>query len=92
MKCLKLDRRSSLVLFAATLAGGAGGMAQHARAEGFPAKPVQLIVPFPPGGAVDIVGRLIGKKLGDRLGQPVVIENKAGAGTVVGAGYVRGEL
>jgi tripartite-type tricarboxylate transporter receptor subunit TctC len=88
MKCLKLDRRSSLVLFAATLAGGAGGMAQHARAEGFPAKPVQLIVPFPPGGAVDIVGRLIGKKLGDRLGQPVVIENKAGAGTVVGAGYV----
>jgi tripartite-type tricarboxylate transporter receptor subunit TctC len=37
---------------------------------------------------VDIVGRLIGKKLGDRLGQPVVIENKAGAGTVVGAGYV----
>ena len=63
-------------------------MAQHARAEGFPAKPVQLIVPFPPGGAVDIVGRLIGKKLGDRLGQPVVIENKAGAGTVVGAGYV----
>ena len=88
MKCLKLDRRSSLVLFAATLAGGAGGMAQHARAEGFPAKPVQLIVPFPPGGAVDIVGRLISKKLGDRLGQPVVIENKAGAGTVVGAGYV----
>ena len=88
MKCLKLDRRSSLALFAAALVGSAFGTAQPARAEGFPAKPVQLIVPFPPGGAVDIVGRLLSKKLGDRLGQPVVIENKAGAGTVVGAAYV----
>lgn len=88
MMCLKLDRRSSLILFAAALVGSAFGTAQPARAEGFPTKPVQLIVPFPPGGAVDIVGRLISKKLGDRLGQPVVIENKAGAGTVVGAGYV----
>ena len=88
MKCLTLDRRSSLVLFAAALAGWACGTVQPARAEGFPAKPVQLVVPFPPGGAVDIVGRLISKKLGDRLGQPVVIENKAGAGTVVGAAYV----
>jgi tripartite-type tricarboxylate transporter receptor subunit TctC len=88
MKCLTLDRRGSLVLFAAALVGSAFGTAQPAHAEGFPAKPVQLIVPFPPGGAVDIVGRLISKKLGDRLGQPVVIENKAGAGTVVGAAYV----
>ncbi|MCE1194150.1 MAG: tripartite tricarboxylate transporter substrate binding protein [Acidovorax sp.] len=88
MMCLKLDRRSSLVLCAAALVGSTFGTAQPARAEGFPAKPVQLVVPFPPGGAVDIVGRLISKKLGDRLGQPVVIENKAGAGTVVGAGYV----
>ncbi|WP_458767146.1 Bug family tripartite tricarboxylate transporter substrate binding protein [Cupriavidus basilensis] len=62
--------------------------AAHAQPQGYPARPVVLVVPFPPGGAVDIMGRLVGKKLGERLGQPVVIENRAGAGTIVGAGYV----
>ena len=92
MKCLQLVRRRRVVLLAATVAGlglGLGlGPLQLAHADGYPAKPVQLVVPFPPGGAVDIVGRTISKKLGDRLGQPIVVENKAGAGTVVGAAYV----
>lgn len=90
MKCLQLVRRRRVVLLAAALAGlGLGlGPLQLAHAAGYPAKPVQLVVPFPPGGAVDIVGRTISKKLGDRLGQPIVVENKAGAGTVVGAAYV----
>jgi tripartite-type tricarboxylate transporter receptor subunit TctC len=57
-------------------------------AQGYPSKPVQLVIPFPPGGATDIVGRLVGRKLGERLGQPVVIENRAGAGTVIGAAFV----
>jgi tripartite-type tricarboxylate transporter receptor subunit TctC len=57
-------------------------------AQGYPARPIQLVIPFPPGGATDIVGRLVGKKMGDRLGQPVVIENRPGAGTVIGAGLV----
>ncbi|WP_426305356.1 Bug family tripartite tricarboxylate transporter substrate binding protein [Acidovorax facilis] len=88
MKCLQIDRRRSVTLLAAALAGLGLGTPWLALAEGYPAKPIQLIVPFPPGGAVDIVGRTISKKLGDRLGQPIVIENKAGAGTVVGAAFV----
>src|SRR3989344_5526825 len=88
MKCLQIDRRRSVIHLAAALAGLGLGTPWLAHAEGYPAKPIQLIVPFPPGGAVDIVGRTISKKLGDRLGQPIVIENKAGAGTVVGAAFV----
>ena len=88
MKCLQLINRRSVILVAAALAGLGLGTWRLAHADGYPAKPVQLVVPFPPGGAVDIVGRTISKKLGDRLGQPIVVENKAGAGTVVGAAYV----
>ena len=57
-------------------------------AQGYPSRPIQLVIPFPPGGATDIVGRLVGRKLGERLGQPVVIENRGGAGTIIGAAYV----
>nr|WP_288852791.1 tripartite tricarboxylate transporter substrate binding protein [uncultured Acidovorax sp.] len=88
MKCLQLVSRRSVILVAAAVAGLGLGTLRLAHADGYPAKPVQLVVPFPPGGAVDIVGRTISKKLGDRLGQPIVVENKAGAGTVVGAAYV----
>lgn len=70
------------------MAIAASGPWPAAHAEGYPARPVQLVVPLPPGGAVDIVGRLIGKPLGDGLGQPLVVENKAGAGTLVGAAFV----
>ena len=88
MKCLQLVSRRSVILVAAAAAGLGLDTLRLAHADGYPAKPVQLVVPFPPGGAVDIVGRTISKKLGDRLGQPIVVENKAGAGTVVGAAYV----
>lgn len=51
----------------------------------FPTKPLRLIVPFPPGGSADILARAIGQKAGDGLGQPLVVENRPGAGTAIGA-------
>lgn len=57
-------------------------------AQAYPERPVTVIVPFPPGGATDSIGRLFASKLGDKLNQSVIVENKPGAGTLVGAGYV----
>jgi len=53
-------------------------------ADNFPARPLKIVVPFPPGGGSDIVARLMAKGMQADLGQPVLIENKAGAGTVIG--------
>jgi tripartite-type tricarboxylate transporter receptor subunit TctC len=54
-----------------------------AAAQTWPAKPIRMIVPFPPGGGVDFAARIVGKHLADRLGQPVVIDNRAGANGII---------
>jgi tripartite-type tricarboxylate transporter receptor subunit TctC len=69
--------RKLLFLVLAALAFEAFGQA-------YPTKPVRVIVPYPPGGGNDILGRLFAARLGDRLGQPFVVENRPGAGTMVG--------
>jgi len=59
-----------------------------AGAQTWPAKPIRMIVPFPPGPALDLVARLVGNKLNEALGQPVVIENRSGANGAVGSEFV----
>jgi len=59
-----------------------------ASAANFPERPINIVVPFPPGSISDITGRVIAARMAELLGQPVVVENKAGAGGIVGAQYV----
>jgi tripartite-type tricarboxylate transporter receptor subunit TctC len=70
--------------FALTVAASATAFAQA-----WPAKPVTLLVPFPPGGSTDMIARTLGTKLQEKFGQGFVVENKAGAGGTVGAGQAK---
>ncbi|KTT14701.1 Bug family tripartite tricarboxylate transporter substrate binding protein [Pseudacidovorax intermedius] len=85
---LSLRRRAGLALMAAVATGAmpmpAVGQAQAA----YPNKPIHIVVPFPPGGSTDVLARRIGDKLASAWGQPVVVDNRAGAGGTVGADYV----
>jgi tripartite-type tricarboxylate transporter receptor subunit TctC len=69
-------------LFAAALASLSFG---PALAQSYPAKPIRLIVPYAPGGGVDIVARTVGQELGKRINQPIVVENRTGAGGNIGS-------
>jgi tripartite-type tricarboxylate transporter receptor subunit TctC len=82
MTPMKLPRRNFLHLAAAAAALPA--MPRFAWAQAYPSRPVRLIVPFGPAGAMDITARLIGQSLSERLGQQFVIENRPGAGGNVG--------
>ncbi len=67
------------------LLGGAAAWPRIACAEDFPTRPVTIIVPYAPGGSTEILARIIAQRLEPRLGQPVLVEDKPGAGTVIGA-------
>ena len=82
-------RRRTVLSAALTILVGGLSLAGSSLAQsGFPDKPIRLIVPFPPGGTSDITGRVLADALGKELGQPVVVENRSGAGGSVGARYV----
>jgi tripartite-type tricarboxylate transporter receptor subunit TctC len=73
-----MHRRYALTLISAALA------MTHAHADDYPSRPLRIIVPFPPGGTTDAVSRLVAQQMAQSLGQPVIVENKAGAGTLIG--------
>ena len=79
-------RISSWLLATATTLGALSA-APAAQAAAYPDKPIHLVVPFPPGGAVDILGRLVGQKIGQQMNQTVIVENRAGANGSIGDDY-----
>ncbi|MFN0302615.1 MAG: Bug family tripartite tricarboxylate transporter substrate binding protein [Burkholderiales bacterium] len=74
------------VAILATLLAPVGSV--HAQTEAYPSRPFRILVPFPPGGSVDTVARLIAPKLGEGLGQPIVIDNRSGASGNIGTEQV----
>lgn len=77
--------RTVAVVLVSTIAVGA---IQPAAAQGYPVKPLRLVVPYPPGASADLFGRMVGQKLSDALSQTVVIENRGGANGAIGADNV----
>ncbi|OZI37238.1 LacI family transcriptional regulator [Bordetella genomosp. 10] len=74
-------------LLAATLALGVLPLSTPARADAYPDKPIRIVVPFPPGGAVDILARLVGQRLGQQMNQSIIVENRSGANGSIGNEY-----
>ena len=78
---MKSILRSILVVAAVLLAGAAV-------AQGYPNRPIRIVVPYPPGGGTDVLARLVGKYMNESLGQPIVVENRAGANARIGMDVV----
>jgi tripartite-type tricarboxylate transporter receptor subunit TctC len=77
---------SAAALLASLMVPNLPAMAQPADA--YPSKPIRVVVPFPPGGAIDLFARRIGERMRDALGQPIIVDNRPGAGTLIGTEHV----
>ncbi|MDP2242168.1 MAG: tripartite tricarboxylate transporter substrate binding protein [Burkholderiales bacterium] len=75
---------AAVAVFAATVLGSVANVA----AQQYPNKPIRMVVPFPPGGGNDAIGRLVAQKMSEGLGQQIVVDNRPGAGTTLGTGLV----
>ena len=80
-----MHRRNIIASAIAIAAAALGTAASGAVAQVWPSKPIRLLIPFAPGGTTDIVARIVGDKLGRELGQPVILEHRAGGGGTIGA-------
>jgi tripartite-type tricarboxylate transporter receptor subunit TctC len=84
----RAQRCSAMALLVAVVASGLTASVPAIAQDGYPSRPITLIVPFPPGGVADIVGRPVADAMSRSLGGPVVVENKPGAGGGIGMGFV----
>src|SRR6266436_4953290 len=87
-KARRSDRRSFLLGSGAFALLGAAAFARGARAQAWPARPVRIVVSFPPGGLTDLYARAYGEHISRHIGQPVLVENRAGAGGLIGCDAV----
>ena len=81
-------RKNNLCLFVLTSVSFLLGMLPQALAQNFPTKPIRIVVPFPAGGTTDVVARLVAQRMSEAMGQPVVVDNRGGAGGALGADIV----
>ena len=78
-------QRRTFTLFAAALV--AGSFSAHAQ-QAYPAQPLKWVVPYAPGGTTDVIARNLAMRMGQDLGQPVIIDNKPGAASIIGATFI----
>jgi tripartite-type tricarboxylate transporter receptor subunit TctC len=86
IKEIAMNRRN---LLASALAIAVLGVATTAMADTYPSKTITIVIPFPPGGTLDVVGRMLAQKLTEQMGQTFIVDNRPGAGGTIGAGVVK---
>jgi tripartite-type tricarboxylate transporter receptor subunit TctC len=85
---MKIDIKFSIFSLIFGVVSSVSGHLYAQNADTYPDKPITIVVPYPPGGFNDTLGRIVGKKLSDAWGKTVVVENKPGAGTTIGSNFV----